>query len=154
MSAGAGEHVEGVLYLLDLGVGESIALLVQKGGTQVLPVGAVRVDLVLPREPDGARHHELLVGGAALLLDVRLAVDLLDREPYREDLRILRRHLAYRGDLEPIVGSRRYVRLPSNVAVDKRTKNERRRRNGQYGPDDRPEDPETQEVPPGHGIFL
>src|SRR5215207_478439 len=149
MRARAGEDVEVLLGLLDLLLSERPAVVVfQKGGAVALPVRAAREDLDPPRSPDGALHHELLVGD---LLGFLLAVYLLDRKVHPEVLRLFLRDFAYRTELQPLVG---HVRLLSNVDIDDRPQDERRRRNSQYRPDYSPEDTEAQKVLPGNGIFL
>src|SRR4051812_42898856 len=89
VGAGVGEDVEVILGLLDLLPCKRPSIVViQKGGAITLPVRAVRQDLGLPGDPEGVRGYKLLFGDAALLLDLRVAVDLLHREIDLEVLRL------------------------------------------------------------------
>src|SRR5438046_2121758 len=150
MGAGTGEHVEGVLSLIHLLFAEGApTALIEERRTVALSILAIREDLRLPRNPDGAVHTELLAGGAALLLELRLPVDLFDGEFHIEDFWLSLRHLADRPDLKPVIGTARYVRVSQNVYVDDRTQNERHRWNRKNCPDDRAQHPEAQEISPG-----
>src|SRR3989337_2184832 len=122
MRARAGEDVEVLLGLLNLLLGERSAVVVfQKGGTVALPVRAVREDLGPPRSPDGALYNELLVGD---LLGFLLAVYLLDRKVHPVILRLFLRDVAYRANLQPLVG---HVRLPPDSPVGARAPPDSRR---------------------------
>src|SRR4028118_2080212 len=152
--AGATENVEGALNLLNLLLRERPSVVViKKGGTPALPIGTVGENLCAPRDPNGALHHELFGREAALLLERPIPVGLINREVHPEGYRLLLQ-VGYRPDLEPVVGSVRNIRLSEYICVDDRPEDERRRRDGQDRPGYRPQDPETQKVFTGHGIFL
>src|SRR5215203_3319005 len=158
VGAGVGEDVDVLHQLLALLLGEPLALLVHEVRAQATPqlvadgaLPARTLDLVPPGEPDGVRNRELLLGDAALFLDLLVPVGLGYGKLDREDHGLLLRDIGDRPDRLPVVGD---VRLAQDVGLDDRVEDKRHGRNGQHGADYRPHHPEAQEVAPGHRILL